>query len=395
MHCGVVRGRFPPHGQQAVDQIAVRRGVEAERVPGPAGRDAGFGGDGRDDGLEADTVDQPRGVFDRLEGRVGDVERLLVDGAVVGEGERGEDLAVSGRALGGDLGGERGERVGAEGVRDLGLDAGEGLEDRGVGLCGDFGVFVVVRDEPVAGRVGVAVDQRGVFIVRVLRGEAVEGVEVGGARGDGVEDATAEERAGGEGLHVEASDDPEVVGAPFEGFEQVRGGCVDVDDLAVGEDKLVVDDVVAHKTRPAGEEGDAAARDETSDADRGHTAAWDREVLWVETAVHSRPSEGERGNLAPRSCKGTFENGEEEHVPIACANPGHRFVRVDRHFRELGHINGDTALLVGRSSKRRVSATFDRELAPIFEPTMLPQNAQHVHRFAHVTGVDRLHDALR
>ena len=171
--------------------------------------------------------------------------------------------------------GERRKTVGAQGAGDLRLDAGKRLEDRWVGLRGDFSILVVIGDDPIAGCEGEVIDQSSIFIVRVLSGEAIKGVEMGGASGDGVDDSAAEKRARREGLHVEPGDDTKVVGAAFESFEEIGSGCVDVKDLAVGEDELVIDDVVADETCPAGEKGDAATSDETTDTDGADTATRD------------------------------------------------------------------------------------------------------------------------
>lgn len=52
-----------------------------------------------------------------------------------------------------------------------------------------------------------------------------------------------------EDVDVETCDDAEVVGAPFQGFEEVRVGFgVDIDEAAVGVGELVVDYVIACKT---------------------------------------------------------------------------------------------------------------------------------------------------
>lgn len=212
---------------------------------------------------------------------------------------------------------ERRKTVGAQGAGDLRLDAGKRLEDRWVGLRGDFSILVVIGDGPIAGCEGEVIDQSSIFIVRVLSGEAVKSVEMGGASGDGVQDSAAEERARRECLHVEAGDDAKVVGTAFEGFEEIGRRCVDVKDLAVGEDELVVDDVVADETCPAGEKGDAATSDETSDTDGGDTTTRDGKILGVETAVDARPSECEQSIQLLQSCTEGFKI-EKIRAPTCC-----------------------------------------------------------------------------
>ena len=62
-----------------------------------------------------------------------------------------------------------------------------------------------------------------------------------------------------ESFDVEACDDAEVVRAAFERAEEIRvGGSIDVDDLAVGENEFVVDDIVADETVAWTEERDAS-----------------------------------------------------------------------------------------------------------------------------------------
>lgn len=85
------------------------------------------------------------GGFDGLEELGGDVVDFGDEVGVVGEGERGEEVAVVGGGF--ELGGEGGQVRDAEGVGvgDLGLDGEEVAEDGGVG--NRFGVFIGVLDD--------------------------------------------------------------------------------------------------------------------------------------------------------------------------------------------------------------------------------------------------------
>ena len=89
----------------------------------------------------------------------------------------------------------------------------------------------------------VGVDDRGIGIEAGAGGggEVLEGKELPGDAGPGVGYEAAPELALGEGFEVEAGYDAEVVGAAFEGFEEVGvGGGVGVDDVACSEDYLSI-----------------------------------------------------------------------------------------------------------------------------------------------------------
>ena len=75
------------------------------------------------------------------------------------------------------------------------------------------------------------------------------------AGGDGVDDGATPEVALLESIDVEPGDDTEVIGAAFQGTEEVGVGIlVGVDDGAIGEDDFVVKDIVADEAVAGGEE---------------------------------------------------------------------------------------------------------------------------------------------
>lgn len=95
----------------------------------------------------------------------------------------------------------------------------------------------------------------------------------------------------GEGSHVEAGDNTQVAAASFEGLEEPRVVVlVGVDYTAVGEDDLIVHNVIASKASLGNEERGASSEGETGDTNSSDTTACDAESMLFGFCQDARPS---------------------------------------------------------------------------------------------------------
>lgn len=91
-------------------------------------------------------------------------------------------------------------------------------------------------------------------------------------------------------VEVEASDDAKVIAATAQSPEQVRiRAVVDVADRSIGQDDLVVVDIVASPAVAAGEEGNASSESQSTNANVTGSAADDAELMGIKVLVHGGP----------------------------------------------------------------------------------------------------------
>lgn len=190
--------------------------------------------------------------------------------------------------------------------------------------------------------IGVGSDDLGVGVLGGVNGEALKSLVDGLARLVGVDKGlrASPHVALGVGVEVQAGDNGKVVAAASQGPVQVlvAGLGVDVANGAVGEHHLVVLDVVASPAVAGRKEGYAATKCQAANADGGHSASDDSQVLGGQLLEHIVPG-------------------------VACADRGSLLVFRERHIGEVEEINGHAVLDVGGARKGTMATTLDGKLA--------------------------------
>lgn len=103
------------------------------------------------------------------------------------------------------------------------LNAGKRMKNVRVRLWRLFGVFEVTRGKPsLPWNICIVTDDSRVFVINLRSVELRKGRERFLAIFDRINYLSAPERTLRESLHVKSGDNPKVIGAAFERFEQVR-----------------------------------------------------------------------------------------------------------------------------------------------------------------------------
>lgn len=200
--------------------------------------------------------------------------------------------------------------------------------------CNDIGVKgldIGIGQDGLGIRVGGSVDGKPVEGIADRSGSCrrvQEGLDAGPQISQGV------------GSEPHAGHNAEVVASASQGPEQVRvlsAGCNGA-DRAVGQNNLVLVDVVTRPATAGGEEGETATKCQTTDSNGRDSSTDDSEALRLKERVDIEPDQ-------------------------ASAHGGLLLVSRDRDGVEVDKINGQAVANVGGACKGSVATTLDSELA--------------------------------